>query len=237
MPTILFSDMGIIDYQLAWDYQEKLLQKNVTTKLENKNNPIPVSIPNYLLFVEHPHVYTIGKSGNTSHLLLNDTELKTHSATFYTTNRGGDITYHGPGQIVGYPILDLEQFNTDINWYLRSLEEVIILTLANYGIKSERSRGETGVWIDVNTSKARKICAFGIKCSRWITMHGWGFNVNSNLNYFNNIIPCGIQNKSVTSMQEELGEEVDIAEVKQKLLTHFSTIFNCSFQSYSKTII
>jgi lipoyl(octanoyl) transferase len=180
------------------------------------------------LFVEHPHVYTLGKSGDVSHLLINEYQLEEKKATYYKTNRGGDITYHGPGQLVGYPILDLDHFFTDIDKYLRLLEETIIRTLDEYGIKAGRSKGETGVWLEEdNIFKARKICAMGVRCSRWVTMHGWGFNVNSNLNYFSNIVPCGIHNKAVTSLNKELGQDVDMNEIKEKLKKHFSALFGC----------
>ncbi|HAO14487.1 MAG TPA: lipoyl(octanoyl) transferase, partial [Tenacibaculum sp.] len=182
--------------------------------------------PNYFLFVEHPHVYTLGKSGDLSNLLLNEDQLKNKSVAFYKINRGGDITYHGPGQIVGYPILDLENFFTDIHKYLRLLEEAIILTLADYNIKSERSEGETGVWLDVGTPFARKICAMGIRASRWVTMHGFALNVNTDLGYFDHIIPCGIKGKAVTSMHAELGEKIEEEEVKKKILKYFKDLFN-----------
>jgi lipoyl(octanoyl) transferase len=191
-----------------------------------------------LLFVEHPNVYTLGKSGDSSHLLINETQLEEKKATYYKINRGGDITYHGPGQLVGYPILDLDYFFTDIHKYLRLLEETIILTLDEYGIKAGRSKGETGVWLDEeNVFKARKICAMGVRCSRWVTMHGWGFNVNSNLDYFKNIIPCGIQDKAVTSLNKELGHDVDLNEVKQKLKKHFSQLFDCDLITDSTHLI
>jgi lipoyl(octanoyl) transferase len=191
------------------------------------------------LFVEHPHVYTLGKSGDEKHLLLNEDQLETKHASYYKINRGGDITYHGPGQLVAYPILDLDNFFTDIHKYLRLLEETIILTLAEYGIKGERSEGETGVWIEPDHPlKARKICAFGVRCSRWVTMHGWGFNVNADLDYFNNIIPCGIQNKAVTSLNRELNvPEVDMPEIKEKLKKHFSTLFNCNLIASSAVVV
>ena len=193
---------------------------------------------NHLLFVEHPNVYTLGKSGNVNHLLINEIQLEEKKATYYKINRGGDITYHGPGQLVGYPILDLDYFFSDIHKYLRLLEETIILTLDEYGIKAGRSKGETGVWLDEdNVFKARKICAMGVRCSRWVTMHGWGFNVNSNLDYFKNIIPCGIQDKAVTSLNKELGHDVDLNEVKQKLKKHFSQLFDCDLITDSTHLI
>jgi lipoyl(octanoyl) transferase len=221
-----------MDYKACWDYQEKLFNSIIDQKIKNRDLPPDQQIPtkNYLLFVEHPHVYTLGKSGDEKNLLVNDDQLSQKNATYYKINRGGDITYHGPGQLVAYPILDLDNFFTDIHKYLRLLEETIILTLNDYGIKSERSTGETGVWLDTdNKLKARKICAMGVRCSRWVTMHGWGFNVNADLNYFNNIIPCGIQDKTVTSMNKELGKNLDMDEVKEKAKTHFAQLFEASF--------
>ena len=219
-----------MDYKECWDYQETLFNETVALKIANRNVEPHLQIPtkNHLLFVEHPNVYTLGKSGEASNLLINETQLAEKKATYYKINRGGDITYHGPGQIVGYPILDLDYFFTDIHKYLRLLEETIILTLDEYGIKAGRSKGETGVWLDEdNIFKARKICAMGVRCSRWVTMHGWGFNVNANLDYFKNIIPCGIQDKAVTSLNKELGHDVDLNEIKQKLKKHFATLFEC----------
>jgi lipoyl(octanoyl) transferase len=202
----------------------------VDTKIKNRREETNIETQNYFLFVEHPHVYTLGKSGDFSNLLLNEAQLTEKGATFYKINRGGDITYHGPGQIVGYPILDLENFFTDIHKYLRFLEEMIILTLAEYDLKAERSPGETGVWLDVGTPFARKICAMGVRASRWVTMHGFALNVNANLGYFDNIIPCGIRGKAVTSLHVELGQkEVDEAEVKEKLIKHFSNLFEADF--------
>ncbi|MFO0356250.1 MAG: lipoyl(octanoyl) transferase LipB [Sphingobacteriaceae bacterium] len=221
-----------MDYKACWDYQEKLFNSIIDQKIKNRDLPPEQQIPtkNYLLFVEHPHVYTLGKSGDEKNLLVNDDELSQKNATYYKINRGGDITYHGPGQLVAYPILDLDNFFTDIHKYLRFLEETIILTLNDYGIKAERSSGETGVWLDTdNKLKARKICAMGVRCSRWVTMHGWGFNVNADLNYFNNIIPCGIQDKAVTSMNKELGINVDMNEVKEKAKKHFAQLFEATF--------
>lgn len=224
--TLKIQDLGYKDYKQVWDYQEELFKGIVDLKSANRNLDNPKPTPNYFLFVEHPHVYTLGKSGDMSNLLLNEEQLKAKGATFYKINRGGDITYHGPGQIVGYPILDLDNFFTDIHKYLRYLEESIILTLADYGIKSERSPGETGVWLDVGTPFARKICAMGVRASRWVTMHGFALNVNADLGYFDNIIPCGIRGKAVTSLNVELGiERVDEAEVKQRILNHFRTLF------------
>ena len=219
-----------MDYKECWDYQETLFNETVALKIANRNLEPHLQLPttNHLLFVEHPNVYTLGKSGDASHLLINEIQLEEKNATYYKINRGGDITYHGPGQLVGYPILDLDYFFTDIHKYLRLLEETIILTLDEYGIKAGRSNGETGVWLDADdVFKARKICAMGVRCSRWVTMHGWGFNVNSNLDYFKNIIPCGIQDKAVTSLNIELGHDVDLNEVKEKLKKHFSQLFEC----------
>tara|TARA_R110002012_G_scaffold57559_4_gene148518 strand:- start:1516 stop:2226 length:711 start_codon:yes stop_codon:yes gene_type:complete len=223
---IILEDLGSRDYKEVWDYQEKLFKEILDLKIRNRREELELRTPNYLLFVEHPHVYTLGKSGDMSNLLISEDQLKAKEATFYKINRGGDITYHGPGQIVGYPILDLENFFTDIHKYLRLLEETIILTLQDYNIKSERSPGETGVWLDVGTPFARKICAMGVRASRWVTMHGFAFNVNANLGYFDNIVPCGIKEKAVTSLNVELGQaKVDENEVKQKILTHFSNLF------------
>jgi len=219
-------DLGYKDYKETWDYQEALFKGILDVKIKNRKENTKTETPNHFLFVEHPHVYTLGKSGDMSNLLLNEAQLTQKGATFYKINRGGDITYHGPGQIVGYPILDLDNFFTDIHKYLRFLEEIIVLTLAEYGLKAERSQGETGVWLDVGTPFARKICAMGVRASRWVTMHGFALNVNANLGYFDNIIPCGIRGKSVTSLNVELGKDkVDEVEVKEKLLKHFSTLF------------
>ncbi len=221
-----------MDYKACWDYQEKLFNETVNLKISNRDLPEEKQIPtkNHLLFVEHPHVYTLGKSGDEKNLLLNEKQLLDKHANYYKINRGGDITYHGPGQLVAYPILDLDNFFTDIHKYLRLLEETIILTLKEYGIESGRSKGETGVWLDADDKfKARKICAMGVRCSRWVTMHGWGFNVNSDLNYFNNIIPCGINDKAVTSLNKELGRDVDMQEIKEKLKKNFSNLFEAEF--------
>ncbi|OBQ52175.1 lipoyl(octanoyl) transferase LipB [Tamlana sp. s12] len=219
-------ELGVKDYKETWDYQEAIFKEIVDLKIKNRREDTALATPNYLLFVEHPHVYTLGKSGDMSNLLLSEAQLTEKGAAFYKINRGGDITYHGPGQIVGYPILDLENFFTDIHKYLRLLEEMIILTLADYGLKSERSPGETGVWLDVGTPFARKICAMGVRASRWVTMHGFALNVNADLGYFDNIIPCGIRGKAVTSLNVELGKsKVDEAEVKEKLRKHFKTLF------------
>ena len=219
-------DLGLKDYKETWDYQEELFQSILDIKVANRRNEEESETPNYLLFVEHPHVYTLGKSGDFSNMLLDEEQLKEKGATFYKINRGGDITYHGPGQIVGYPIVDLENFFTDIHKYLRFLEEAIILTLKEYGIESGRSEGETGVWLGVGTPFARKICAMGVRASRWVTMHGFAFNVNSDLGYFDNIIPCGIRGKGVTSLNVELGvDKVDEDAVEAKIIKHFSDLF------------
>lgn len=223
---VTLRDLGLKDYKDTWDYQESLFQGILDIKISNRREDKEEATPNYFLFVEHPHVYTLGKSGDFSNLLLNEKQLEEKGATFYKINRGGDITYHGPGQIVGYPILDLENFFSDIHKYLRLLEEAIILTLAEYGLSCERSEGETGVWLGVGTPFARKICAMGVRASRWVTMHGFALNVNSNLGYFDNIIPCGIKDKAVTSLNVELGvDHVDEAEVKAKITKHFAALF------------
>ncbi|WP_188462883.1 lipoyl(octanoyl) transferase LipB [Bizionia arctica] len=228
---IEIQELGLKDYKDTWDYQESLFKSIIDTKVKNKREDANLETSNYFLFVEHPHVYTLGKSGDMSNLLINEEQLKAKGASFYKVNRGGDITYHGPGQIVGYPILDLENFFTDIHKYLRLLEEMIILTLAEYGLKAERSKGETGVWLDVGTPFARKICAMGVRASRWVTMHGFALNVNANLGYFDNMIPCGIRGKAVTSLNVELGKkEVDEAEVKVKLLKHFIDLFEAEMK-------
>ena len=227
---IALQDLGSKDFKDTWDYQEELFKGVLETKIKNRREDAGLETKNHFLFVEHPHVYTLGKSGDLSNLLLDEKQLIEKGATFYKINRGGDITYHGPGQIVGYPILDLDNFFTDIHKYLRFLEEMIILTLKEYGLKSERSPGETGVWLDVGTPFARKICAMGVRASRWVTMHGFALNVNANLGYFDNIIPCGIRGKAVTSLNVELGKKtVDEAEVKVKLLKHFTNLFAAEF--------
>lgn len=224
--SIQFQDLGLNDYKETWDLQEEILKKTVAIKVRNRRENAGLSTPNHFLFVSHAHVYTLGKSGDLSNLLLNEEQLKIKGANFYKINRGGDITYHGPGQIVGYPILDLENFFTDIHKYLRLLEETIILTLADYGLEASRSQGETGVWLDVGTPFARKICALGVRASRWVTMHGFALNVNTDLGYFDHIIPCGIRGKSVTSLRLELNrDQVDENEVKEKLLKHFLNLF------------
>ena len=227
---IQLQDLGTKDYKDTWDYQEVLFKEIVDLKIKNRREETNLPTPNYFLFVEHPHVYTLGKSGDLTNLLLSEKQLEEKGATFYKINRGGDITYHGPGQIVGYPILDLENFFTDIHKYLRFLEEVIILTLAEYNVAATRSEGETGVWLDVGTPFARKICAMGVRASRWVTMHGFAFNVNANLGYFDNIIPCGIKGKAVTTLNNELGvENVNEDEVKEKIKKHFQNLFEAQF--------
>jgi lipoyl(octanoyl) transferase len=222
---VIFQDWGLVDYQLAWDKQEAIFAETVHLKTQNRNNGTDLAVINHLIFVEHPHVYTLGKSGKPENLLLDEAGLKQKNATYHKINRGGDITYHGPGQIVGYPILDLDNFFTDIHLYLRTLEEAIILTLVDYGIASGRYEGFTGVWLDADNEKARKICALGVRCSRWVTMHGFAFNVNTDLRYFKNIVPCGIDDKDVTSMEKELGFKLDMEEVKSKLAQHISRLF------------
>lgn len=224
---IQLQDLRTKDYKTTWEYQEELFKGIVDLKIQNRKDETHLPTPNYFLFVEHPHVYTLGKSGDLSNLLLSEKQLEAKGATFYKINRGGDITYHGPGQIVGYPILDLENFFTDIHKYLRLLEEAIILTLAEYNLVCGRSEGETGVWLGVGTPFARKICAMGVRASRWVTMHGFALNVNADLGYFDNIIPCGIRGKAVTSLNVELGvESVDEEEVKAKILNHFASLFD-----------
>ncbi len=234
---VLFEDLGQMGYQSAWDYQEQLLAENVAVKsskykeeaVAHKGGEVILEADtrHHLLFVEHPPVYTLGKSGSIDNVLINEEDRKKNGMEFFKINRGGDITFHGPGQIVAYPIFDLEKFYTDIGRYLRNLEEVIIKTLADYGIKGDRSKGETGVWLDPDIKgRERKICAIGVRCSRWITMHGLAFNINTNLDYFNNIIPCGIQGKQVTSLQKELGREVRMNEVKEKMKNYFEEVFD-----------
>ena len=219
-------DIGLKDYKDTWDYQDELFKGVIDLKIKNRRNTSSIPTPNYFLLVEHPHVYTLGKSGNLSNLLISEKKLAEIDATYYKINRGGDITYHGPGQIVGYPIIDLENFFTDIHKYLRFLEEMVIRTLNEYDLKAERSDGETGVWLDVGTPFARKICALGVRASRWVTMHGFALNVNTNLGYFDHMIPCGIKGKTVTSLNVELGKkEVAMDEVKEKLLKHFAVLF------------
>jgi len=223
---VVLVDLGLKDYKEAWDFQENIFKKIVDLKIQNRKENLALKTPNYFIFVTHPHVYTLGKSGDISNLLLSEKQLESKGAKYYKINRGGDITYHGPGQIVGYPILDLENFFTDIHQYLRFLEEIIILTLAEYNIEASRSEGETGVWLGVGTPFARKICAMGVRASRWVTMHGFALNVNVDLGYFDNIIPCGIRGKAVTSLNVELGLEIiDESEIKNKILKHFANLF------------
>lgn len=230
---IQLQDLSNKDYKATWEYQEALFKGIVDLKIKNRKDETSLPTPNYFLFVEHPHVYTLGKSGDLSNLLLSEKQLEAKGATFYKINRGGDITYHGPGQIVGYPILDLENFFTDIHKYLRLMEEAIILTLDEYGLSSCRSEGETGVWLGVGTPFARKICAMGVRASRWVTMHGFALNVNADLGYFDNIIPCGIRGKAVTSLNVELGvERVEEEEVKAKIVKHFSQLFDADFVTF-----
>lgn len=231
-------DLGQKDYKETWEYQEELFKDIVDLKIRNRREELDLETPNYLLFVEHPHVYTLGKSGDFSNLLLSEKQLEAKGATFYKINRGGDITYHGPGQIVGYPILDLENFFTDIHKYLRFLEEVIIRALADYNIVGTRSEGETGVWLGVGTPFARKICAMGVRASRWVTMHGFALNVNADLGYFDNIIPCGIRGKAVSTLNVELGvEKVDEEEVKEKIKKYFSELFEAEFVTFKEATV
>lgn len=223
-----FQNLGLIDYQEAWDYQEKLFAETLSIKTQNRTLPASeqLATPNHVIFCQHPHVYTLGKSGKPDHLLLNEDDLSQKQAKFYRINRGGDITYHGPGQLVGYPILDLDNFFTDIHKYMRTLEEAIILTLADYHISAGRISGLTGVWLDfVEQKNPRKICAMGVKASRWVTMHGFALNINTDMAYFGNIVPCGIEDKAVTSISKELGREVDFEEVSAILKNHLGTLF------------
>jgi lipoyl(octanoyl) transferase len=232
---VFFRDLGVMGYTEAWDYQETLLKQNVDikTRYQAANDKSKKSTANYLLFVVHPPVYTLGKTGHEENVLLDEAELLKRGILFVKTNRGGDITFHGPEQIVGYPILDLEKFGTDIGKYLRNLEEIIIRTLADYGIRGERSNGETGVWLEPGSAgAARKIAAFGVRCSRWITMHGFAFNVNTDLLYFDGIIPCGIKNKQVTSLARELGRSIDLEEVKEKIKIHFEEVFEAELKAW-----
>lgn len=225
-----FQELGLRDYKETWDLQEDLFQEILDTKIKNRREETSIDTQNHFLFVEHPHVYTLGKNGDIKNLLLSEDQLKEKKASFYPINRGGDITYHGPGQIIGYPILDLENFFRDIHRYLRTLEEVIILTLKDYGLKPERSKGETGVWLDVGTPFARKICAMGVRASRWVTMHGFALNVNTDLGYFDHIVPCGIKDKAVTSLKVELGKDkIDENELKTKIKANFEKLFEAEF--------
>jgi len=223
--AVVFKDWGLVDYQEAWNRQETLFAEVVAQKTKNRLEGTTLPTTNYLVFTEHPHVYTLGKSGKPENLLLDERGLLERQATFYKINRGGDITYHGPGQVVGYPILDLDNFFTDIHLYLRTLEEAVICTLADYGIAAGRYPGYTGVWLDADSDRARKICALGVRASRWVTMHGFAFNVNADLDYFGNIVPCGIDDKDVTSMQRELGGPQDIGTVKTRLKSHIAKLF------------
>lgn len=227
---VILEDLGSIDYKKAWDYQEDLFKQNIDIKIAIRKNETTEKTTNYLLFCEHQHVYTLGKSGDASHLLMSEERLEEIEATYYKINRGGDITYHGPGQIVMYPIFDLDTyFFSDIHKYMRYLEESVILTLKEYGIESGRVEGKTGVWLGIDSPQERKICALGVKASRWVTMHGIGFNINTDLNYFNYIVPCGIEDKGVTSLEKELGHPVDINEVKEKLQKNVATVFNLNY--------
>lgn len=246
--TVIFSDLGIIPYKTAWDYQEELVRKNVEIKIvarralagnSKQEAVVPTEEPttHYLLFCEHPPVYTLGKSGHMENVLISEDEMEEKEIEFFHTNRGGDITFHGLQQVVGYPILDLERFYTDIGRYLRELEEVIIRTIAEYGIIGGRSKGETGVWIEAGIpGRERKICAMGIRASRWITMHGFALNVNTDLSFFDNIIPCGIVNKKVTSIERELGHQVDLSEVKQHIKTHFCDVFEVTLSEFHSLV-
>lgn len=243
MKTIFFEDIGEVAYDKAWDYQESLLKANLAIKSEwyqnrDTESEYTLATKHHLLFCGHPHVYTLGKSGHMENLLVNDTRLKELNVSFFKTNRGGDITYHGPGQIVGYPILDLEHFVTDLGRYMRDLEEVIIRMLAHYDIIADRLSGSTGVWLDAdNKDKARKICAMGVRCSRWVTMHGFALNVNTDLKYFDYIVPCGITDKSVTSMEKELGRKIDEQEVKDLLIEKFEEVFGATVVSEKHAVL
>ena len=226
MQTAYFKDIGLIEYKEAWLFQEKFFNEILEIKSKNRNEGSEITTKNHLIFCEHPHVYTLGNSGNKENLLVNEEYLKSRGASFYKTNRGGDITYHGPGQIVGYPIFDLDNFFNDIGKYLRFLEEVIILTLKEYGLSGERSKGETGVWLDVGKPTARKICAMGVKTSRWVSMHGFAFNLNTDLSYFENIIPCGINDKKVTSLEKEIGYKIDVEHAKSLIKSNLERVFD-----------
>jgi lipoyl(octanoyl) transferase len=236
MQQVYFQDLGTQSYKQVWDYQETLLKQTVDIKMANREcseNITPIATQHHLLFVEHPPVYTLGKNGNEENVLLSEQELLQKRIEYFHINRGGDITFHGPEQLVGYPILDLDKFKSDLGWYLRSIEDIILLTMAEYGIIGGRSAGETGVWIDTHIKgKERKICAIGIKCSRWVTMHGFAFNVNTDLSYFGNIVPCGIQNKHVTSLQKELGRKVEMKEVKEKVKKNFEKVFGVQLKEH-----
>ena len=229
-PEVELEDLGLIDYKQCWDYQTKLFDASVQLKIKNRKFPENrVSTKNHLIFCEHPHVYTLGKSGDLKNLLIDGPKRKEKNISFYKINRGGDITYHGPGQLVVYPILDLDYFFSDIHKYLRLLEESVILTLADYGVAGQRLDGFTGVWVDAEKETPRKICAIGVKCSRWVTMHGIGFNINSNLDYFKHIVPCGIEDKSVTSLQKEINQKIDMKELKLRFKKNFKTLFGINW--------
>jgi len=228
--SVVFQDLGLTEYQKAWDYQELLFEQVVSAKQNNKVSENIIPTPNFLLFCEHPHVYTLGKSGKESNLLINEVFLQSKGATFHRINRGGDITYHGPGQVVGYPIIDLDNFGLSIRTYIEKLEEVIIRSLKVFGIESSRSAGATGVWLDVDLpAKSRKICAIGVRTSHWVSMHGFAFNISTNLDYFNYIVPCGIVGKGVTTLEKELGKKVEMEEVKKVLLKQFSEVFQFEY--------
>lgn len=233
MKLVRYLDLGTIEYQQGWDLQTRLFEGIIGRKLKNRTLSEAEQIPqvNYLLLCEHPHVYTLGRNGEESNMLLNEKGLEENDASFVKINRGGDITYHGYGQIVGYPLLDLDEFFTDIGRYIRFIEEMVIRTLAEYNISAGRIGGQSGVWLDWESPRARKICAVGVHLSRWVTMHGFAFNVNTNLDYFNNIIPCGISDKGVTSLAQELGYEVDLGKVKTKLLRHFKDLFEAEIET------
>ena len=240
MKQVSLVDLGLVDYKKAWDFQEKLFDRTIQIKIGKRKGEFPADTPteNHLIFCEHPHVYTLGKTGDEKNLLVNKEALDQNNATFYKINRGGDITYHGPGQIVGYPVFDLDNFFTDIGRFLRYLEEAVILTLAEYGIAASRIKGVTGVWLDPEKKQhARKICAIGVRTSRWVTMHGFALNVNTDLDYFSNIIPCGISDRSVTSMEQELGRTIDLTEVKKLLCTHLAKLFECEINAMSENSI
>ena len=229
-PEVELEDLGLIDYKECWDYQTKLFDASVQLKIKNRKFPEDrVSTKNHLIFCEHPHVYTLGKSGDLKNLLIDGQKRKEKNISFYKINRGGDITYHGPGQLVVYPILDLDYFFSDIHKYLRLLEESVILTLADYGVTGQRLDGFTGVWVDAEKETPRKICAIGVKCSRWVTMHGIGFNINSNLDYFKHIVPCGIEDKSVTSLQKEINQKIDMKELKLRFKKNFKILFGINW--------
>jgi lipoyl(octanoyl) transferase len=229
-PEVELEDLGLIDYKQCWDYQTKLFDASVQLKIKNRKFPENrVSTKNHLIFCEHPHVYTLGKSGDLKNLLIDGPKRKEKNISFYKINRGGDITYHGPGQLVVYPILDLDYFFSDIHKYLRLLEESVILTLADYGVTGQRLDGFTGVWVDAEKKTPRKICAIGVKCSRWVTMHGIGFNINSNLDYFKHIVPCGIEDKSVTSLQKEINQKIDMKELKLRFKKNFKILFGINW--------